>query len=214
MSVILASSTAAPSTSGTGSTLVLYSEHSFNPAPPTAEGDNSIALGPGAETSTSAPNSLAFGLYSLARHRGSVIHANGRFGTSGDIQHGRYLMRTVSVGLFPTEMFLDGTSGKERLILPDDSTWSFSIMVTGHRQDSNDGHAGYKFDGVIYRQAGLDTVSFQGSPVKTVIAESNQAWDININANQTYGALVLNVTGETSKIIRWAALIETLEVTN
>lgn len=37
---------------------------------------------------------------------------------------------------------------------------------------------------------------------------------INIDADATYGALRITAQGETAKIIRWGALVETLEITN
>lgn len=211
MSVILATNPTGLSSSGSGTTLVLYSEHPFSAIPPASGGNNSIALGSGAETTIAATNSLAIGLHSLARHPGAIVMAAGRFGTSGDAQSSRYMLRTNTVGITPAELLFDDGS---RLQIPDDSTWTFTITVTGHRTNGTDGHAGYKFEGVIYRIAGASSIAFQGNPVKTVIAESNSAWDININADTTLGSLTLTAVGETAKIIRWVALIETLEVTN
>lgn len=200
--------------SGGGTTLALYSESSTLPSPPTTLGTNSIALGSGAATSVGATGSIAIGSQSLTRHIGALVFANGRFGSSGDVQAGKYLLRTVTVNGTATEAFLDGTGGTARLVIPDDSTWTFTATVTGHRTDQNDGHAGYKIQGVVYRRSGAATVAFQGAPVKTVLAESNSVWDINITADTTTGSLMIKVTGQAGKIIRWAALIETVEVTN
>ncbi len=192
----------------------LYAERPITPTLPSAGGDNSVAIGPGAQTDTSAPNSIALGAQSLARHPGALVFANGRFGSTGDVQTGKYLLRTHTVNNTLTEAFLDGTGGTQRLVLPDDATWTFTVTITGHRTDVGDGHAGYKVQGVIFRGAGAATTSFQGSPVKTVLAESNPQWDINISADPSYGSLKIQVQGQTGKTIRWAALVETLEVTN
>lgn len=216
MSVIVATSgaTTPGSGGGGGTALELYDENPITPTPPAAEGDNSVAIGPGAQTAPSAPNSIALGSQSLARHRGALTFANGRFGSTGDVQVGKYLLRTVTINGSPTEAYLNGTVGGERLEIPDDSTWTFTVTVTGHRTDVNDGHAGYKAEGVIYRRAGASTVAFQGTPIKTVLAESNSSWDINIIADTTTGSLIVRVTGEAGKTIRWAVLVDTLEVTN
>lgn len=194
--------------------LNLYNEKSSVFTSPVAQGNNSIALGEGAETTIAATDSLAVGMQSLARIPGGVVQANGRFATNGDAQTGKYLLRTTTIDGTATEMFINGTNGGQRLTLPDDSTWTFRIMVTAHRTDLSNGHAGYTAAGVIYRSAGVATTSIQGMVQKTVLAESNPTWDININADATNGSLRIRVTGEAGKQIRWVALVETVEITN
>jgi hypothetical protein len=194
--------------------LKLYSENPSAQTSPVAIGINSVAIGNGAQTDTSAPDSIALGSQSLARIRGGVVQANGRFGSTGDAQVGRYLLRTHTVNSAATEMFVDGTGGSTRLTLPDNSTWHFTATVTGHRTDAGDGHAGYKVEGVIYRNSGANTIAIQGSVIKSVIAESNPSWDINIVADTTNGSLKINVTGQAGKTVRWVALIDTVEITN
>lgn len=194
--------------------LNLYNENSSAFTAPVAQGTNSIALGEGAETAVSANDSLAIGNQSLARIPGGVVQANGRFASNGDAQVGRYLLRTNTISAVPTEVFVNGTAGGIRLTLPDDSTWTYKITVTGHRTDVSDGHAGYTAAGVIYRGSGAATTALQGSVQKSVLAESNPVWDINISADTINGSLKITVTGESGKIIRWLALVETVEITN
>lgn len=193
----------------------LYTERiNAPPSYPSAGADNSVAIGFGAQTQAGADGSLAFGDQSFARHRGAQVFANGRFGSAGDAQVGQYLLRTHTVNAAFTEAFLDGTGGSARLTVPDDSTWSFKVRITGHRTDAGDGHAGYTVEGVIFRQAGVGTTAFQGAPIKNVIAESDPSWDINISADTTNGSLKIEVKGQAGKTIRWVAHVETLEVTN
>lgn len=212
MSVIVTRS-AGGSQPSAGGNLVLVSEYAVSPAPSSAMGTNSIVLGESAQTSLTASNSIAIGTQSLARLPGSIAFANGRFGSSGDAQTGKYLLRTHTVSSTPTEAFIDGTNGSQRLVLPDDSTWTFRASIVAHRTD-NIGHAGYTIDGVIFRQAGASTTSFQGAPIKTIIAESHPAWDINISTDTTHGSLAVIVTGEAGQTIRWLISIETVEITN
>jgi len=193
---------------------VLYDELAVLPIAPAAMGNNSIALGSGAVTSVAATNSLAIGEQSLARLPGGVVQASGRFGTSGDAQAGRYLLRTVTVNNTLTQAFIDGTGGTQGLVLPDNSTWTFTATVTGHRIDATGGHAGYKIEGIIYRDSGVATTALQGNIIKNVISESNPVWDVTVTADATFGSLSVKVKGENSKIIRWLALIETVEITN
>ncbi len=194
--------------------LNLYNEKSSVFTAPVANGNNSIALGEGAETSAVASDSLAIGMQALSRTPGGVVQASGRFATNGDAQAGRYLLRTTTIDGTSTELFINGTGGGQRLTLPDDSTWTFKVTVTAHRTDLDNGHAGYTAAGVIYRSAGATTTYIQGSVQKTVLAESNPSWDINITADAINGSLRIKVTGEVGKQIRWVALVETVEITN
>lgn len=199
---------------GGGSALELYTEYAVTPTPPDAAGNNSVALGSGAHTAADASNSTAVGDQSLARLMGSVAIANGRFGSTGDAQTCKYLLRTHTINTTPTEMFLDGTGGSSRLILPDDTTWMYKVKIVGHRTDASDGHAGYTFEGVAYRMAGSATVSLLGSPIKQVLAESNAPWDAHVIADPSTGALQVHVVGQAGKTIRWLAVVDTVEITN
>ena len=192
----------------------LYSEKVNGFVAPTAQALDSVAIGSGAETAPQAKNSLAIGMQSLARTPYGFVQAGGRFSNNGDAQIGRYTLRGTTISNVPQELLIDGTGGTIRLTLPDDATWTFKITVTGHRTDLGNGHAGYTAAGVIYRGSGAATTAIQGSVQKTVLAESNPVWDINITADTTNGSLKITVTGENSKIIRWLALVETVEITN
>lgn len=204
----------APSGGGSGGSYVLYAEYPLTPTPPAALGVNSIALGSGAQTDAAAANALAIGEQSLARSPGSMMYANGRFQSTGDAQAGQYLLRTHTINANPTEAFLDGTNGSNRLELPDDCTWKFTITVVGHRTDASNGRAGYKFEGVAYRINGAATTNLLGTPTKTILAESDIPWDASISADTTNGSLKITVTGQVGKTIRWLAFVETVEVTN
>lgn len=197
--------------SGTSSALELIRESASGPITPSALGVNSLAVGNG--STALAENSIAIGLQSLARIKNSVVQAGGRFASSGDAQVGRYLLRGVTVTSATVDLLVD-SSPVTRLELPDNSTWTVKGVVTAHRTDADDGHAGYEFSCVIYRGSGAATTAIQGSVIKSVISESNPTWDINITADSTNGSLRVSVKGETGKTIRWLAFIETVEVTN
>lgn len=197
---------------GGGTSLQLYSENPVAPSPPAATGVNSIALLSASDAQ--AQDSLAIGVQSVSRIQGGIVQASGRFTNSGDAQTGRYLLRTSTINNTPTAMFVDGTGGSVTITMPDDSTWTFRIVITGHRTDVNDGHAGYEFKGVIYRNSGAASTTIQGNTTKTVFAESNTPWDTTVFADTVNGGLKVTVTGQNAKTIRWLALVETVEITN
>ena len=197
-------------------TISTYQLFAENPQPavavPTAIGLNAVAIGQ--QAIAEADNSLAIGAQSYTRIPGSVVQANGRFATSGDAQAGRYILRANTVSNFPSEGFMDGQGGNIRLVLPDNATWTFRVLVTAQRTDQNDGRAGFEFKGVIYRTAGVDSVSIQGQVMSEQIASSNQSWGVVVDADQSNGSLRVQFIGENGKIIRWVALVETVEVTD
>lgn len=192
----------------------LYSEYLSSPVVPSAQGQNSVAIGPGATTDLAATSAIAIGEQSLARLPGGMVQSSGRFSSTGDAQSGRYILRTHTINGMPTEMFIDGTGGSAQLQLSDDSTWTYKATIVGHRTDGSDGHAGYTIEGVVYRTTGANTIALLGAPIKSVIAESDVPWDVHISTDSVSGALKLTVTGQPGKIIRWVALVDTVEITN
>lgn len=190
----------------------LYDENYTDAAPNTVLGANAVALGNGNAALTAG--SVVVGEQGKARHINAFIHSTGRFSAQGDSQVGRYILRAVTTNNFTKQMFLDGPAGITPLILPDNSTWTFRAMVTAHRTDADDGHAGFEIRGVVSRAAGAGTVQFQGRPIVDTLGASNTAWTINTEADAVGGSLNIIVQGENSKIIRWVAHIETVEITN
>jgi hypothetical protein len=53
-----------------------------------------------------------------------------------------------------------------------------------------------------------------GAVSKTIIAETNVAWDATVTADATNGALKVTVTGEAAKTIRWVASVAATQTTN
>jgi hypothetical protein len=200
------------SATGSGSALLLYKENPVAPSAPSATGNNAVALLQASQAQ--ANDSLAIGNQSVARVPYGVVQAGGRFASSGDAQVGRYTLRNTTINALPVQLFVDGVGGSTPLILPDDSTWTIRVMITGHRTDASDGHAGYELKGVVYRGTGAATTTIQGKISKTVIAESNPSWDANITADVVNGGITISVQGQVSKTIRWLALVETVEITN
>lgn len=123
------------------------------------------------------------------------------------------LLRTQTTNNTVTEMFLDEIGGSQRMILPNDTTWTFRILVTARRTDVNNQSAAYQFLGAIDRNASAGTTALVAAASKTVIAENVGGWDCNVNADTTNGALRIQVTGVNGSTINWAARVELVEVT-
>lgn len=168
------------------------------------------AIGGGEEnTASGVMSAINGGYFAVADKYGQEAHASGRFAADGDAQRSTFTLRNSTANATPTELFLDGSA--ERMVLPSDTAWAFSMLIVARRTDANNESAAYEFKGCIDNNAG--TVALVGSVTKTVIAEDTSAWDVNVTADDTNNALVITVTGEGSKTIRWVATVWTTEVT-
>ncbi len=88
---------------------------------------------------------------------------------------------------------------------------AFRIMVVAASDDNTEG-AAYEFKGLIKKDATSASTALIGSVTKTVIAESVSAWDANVSADTSNGALKITVTGAAETMIRWVAYVEMVEV--
>ena len=95
------------------------------------------------------------------------------------------------------------------MVIPNDRMWVFSMLVAG-TDPANGQFAGYEIKGVISNIAG--TVALVGAITKTVIAEVNAAWDVDVVADDANNALVVVVTGEAARGIRWLAAVTVAEL--
>lgn len=192
--------------------LKLYVENPVGQVAPVATGVNAVAIGSG--SSAPADGSFAEGAGANAGIFGQKAFANGSFANPGDAQHGIYVLRNETTDATITELFLDGTGGSQPLVVPDNSVVTFSVLIAGRRTDATGGGAGYKFEGVIMKDATGASVTFIGNPSKTILGETNAPWDASVIADTSNGALKITVTGQAAKTIRWVATVLTTEVTN
>jgi hypothetical protein len=102
-----------------------------------------------------------------------------------------------------TEIFVNGIASS-RIVIPTNTTYTFTLYVAARRTDSGTESGGYKFEGVIRNVAG--TVGLINS-AKTVLAEDTAAWDVAIAGDNTNKSLNITVTGQNAKTISWAAYI-------
>jgi hypothetical protein len=210
--VLVSNGAAAPTWNSASTILQLYRENPSSPTTPLVAGTNAVAIGSG--SSASGTSTFAVGDGTNASIFGSKSFANGSFATAGDAQAGLYVLRRITTTAAATVAFLDGETATQRLVVPNNSVWTFDMLITARRTDATGGGAGYRFVGVIRKDGTAGSTTFVGTPSKTVIGETNGAWDAAVTANTTDGDLRLTVTGEAAKTIRWVAVVRTTEVTN
>lgn len=175
----------------------------------TASGVAATVGGGTYNTASGAYATVGGGRRAKADKYGQNSLAAGFFTAIGDAQTSTLVARTATTNATPAPLFLDGTSA--RITIADDTTWAFVVTVVARRTDANNESAAYQFLGCIDRNGG--TTALVGSVTKTVIAEDSAAWDCNVTADDTNDALVVTVTGEAGKSIRWVARVELVEAT-
>jgi hypothetical protein len=191
--------------------IVLYKEAPSSPTTPVSSGTNSVAVGSG--SASSGNGTFAVGKGTSATLYGAKAFSNDSFATAGDSQTGMYQLRAITTTAAVTELFLDA-AGAQRLVLPSNSVWAFSIFVAARRTDAVGGGAGYKFEGVIRKDTTAGSTTLIGTPSKSILGETNVGWDVTLTADTTNGSLKITGTGEAAKTIRWVATVTTTEVSN
>lgn len=204
-------STTAPTWQNVQLGLALYSENPSAPTTPVASGTNSVALG--TNSNATATDSFAVGDGSSAVLHGAKAFANGIFSTDGDAQKLLMVVRRITTDdTANVELFLDGSS--TRMVLPNNSAWTFTITVVGRRTDATGGAAGYKFEGVARKDTTAGSMTFVGTPSKVILGETNAGLDASLAADTTNGSLNIRVTGLAAATYRWVATVDAVQVTN
>lgn len=161
--------------------------------------------------------SIVGGREASAYLRGQAVQNSGVFAATGDCQSSLLHAHNVTTDATQTELFLDGAAATLRAILPASKTWQFNIKILGVQTG---GAAGTQFDGkawevtgVVRRNGANDTVLWD-TINKTVINTEGGAgaWDVDVQADNTNEALVVKVTGEADKNVRWRAAITLNEI--
>ena len=182
-----------------------------------AGGQSNVASGPhsfvtGRDNTASQEATVATGRGASASVPGERAHSSSVFATQGDAQHRQFVMRRQTTDATPTALFANA-AGTSPMLMPADTTWAFRALVSARRTDADNESAGYKIEGAVDRNATASTIAFVGTPTVTVLGEDNAGWDCAISVNTSNGALVITVTGETSKTVRWVAVVDVAQVT-
>lgn len=191
----------------------------------TASGSFAVASGFGATASgrssiASGESSLASGIHSVARGKSSIAYIRGmsahsaaRFAVDGDAQREDFIGSLQTTNDTPAELVAGWGDSGEQYVLPNSSSLVFTGSVVA-REGATGDSAGWKFEGVITRDADATETALIAAVTPTLIAASAgaAAWDIAVTADATNGALVITATGEAAKAICWVARIDGVKV--
>jgi hypothetical protein len=141
---------------------------------------------------------------------GDIVQTNDYFDTVNDRKSTTYLLSTTTTFSVPSSEL--SSNGNKAIKLDTDRTYTFSILVTSRECSPAGLIGGFKLEGIVTDQNGLSIIV--GTPVKTVFAKDNVAWDINTSITSV-GAdnyLTFTVDGGTYHTTRWVANLLVVEV--
>jgi hypothetical protein len=93
------------------------------------------------------------------------------------------------------------------LLIPDDTTWMFTIYVVARRTDADNESAAYWLQGAADRNAGVGALV---GAVQITAIEDTPAWAAT--ATMVGNRLLIRVTGEAAKTIYWNAVAHIVQV--
>jgi len=106
-------------------------------------------------------------------------------------------------------LFLNGSS--QEIVVPENSTWVYTIKIVG-RSSSDTESAGYKIEGVM-ESSPLGTLLLSES--KTVLAEDNANWDVDVSIDETGASPIFRITTTVESDqndVSWVAYVEVVQV--
>jgi hypothetical protein len=190
-----------------------------------ATGLHSIVIGGNNNTNNSDYGIILGGANGNTRNiKGAVITpayaTGGASDSSGVIQSGVYLLGGETSTASQQSLTTDANptlASTNALTLPDNSAYYFKGVVIG-KEINGPLVASWTVEGVAYRQLGSTTTSFlyqSSAPVATKLTDTpSTTWDVILDIESSIGCILITVQGDNGRQIRWAAKIETLEVTD
>lgn len=182
-------------------------------------------IGGGEDNEVSAKyGTIPGGNHGSAYLHGQLAYSTGVFGAYYLNQFSFLLAKGITLNASATELFLD-IDNALRLIIPQYTTWHFSISGIAKRKRTDDPttyqpihypqeRLFFQINGLIDRINTPDTTTLVGSQDKILKSGITLPWDINAVADTNNGALRLEVVGEASKEIIWLAQVKLVELTS
>jgi len=159
--------------------------------------------------------SVAAGYRSTARSiYGANAFASGRFGTHGDAQERRMVLRRSSTSATPVVLTSDAgaASTTNQIILPNNSCFMIRGMSACLRTDMAGDRAEYEWSCGIYRGANAASTVIDYSNVD-VRYEGDATFDFTLAADTTNGGLTISFVGASGKTVRAVTTAWCCEVT-
>jgi hypothetical protein len=176
-------------------------------------GSSAIIAGSGHLLDTQAHGATILGgRYAHATLPGELVQGGASFssGLVGQAQIRRVVVIAQTNSATPEEMRASWFTSQGKILIPEDTTWFWTLRVAARRVDGDNESAGYELRGVIDNNSG--TTALVGSVTSVYTNEDQSAWNVAVTVDNTDDELVITVTGEVSKTIRWVGILEIVQV--
>jgi hypothetical protein len=144
--------------------------------------------------------------------------------SSGIIQTGLYILGGVTVSSTPQTLTTDGNptvAANNQISLTSYQSTYFKGTVVGKQINvTNPEIAVWNVEGVVRKNATSTSTNYYFSGALSPQAElissinSSTAWAVVLDVDNTLGCMLINVQGQVGKDVRWAAKVETIEITD
>lgn len=177
-----------------------------------ANADYACILG-GLSGSLTKTFACGYGREFAARYYGGFTQASRKFSTVGDAQTSVVTMlKQTTDATADVELFLDGSAGAERIVLPSGSSFAVRATIIGRRASSGFESKMWSCDGLIHNNGGTTAMAAAITPTAIANDANASTWTIKCQASDAVDAFQILVTGENSKTVNWVARVELTEV--
>jgi hypothetical protein len=164
--------------------------------------------------STAYQSSIIGGRDSKCSRLAEIAHSAGGFGgVKGTAQHSLFIARIATNSTTSTALTLDGSPvvSANSITISAETTWTFNVKISAYNDTDNLG-AGWNINGCIRRNAANGTALLGSNTVDSWNEGAMSGCSATVIADDTNEALRINVTGLTSKNIRWVAVVDVSQV--
>ena len=127
---------------------------------------------------------------------------------TGDYIQNRYVMHGTTTGNTEVEIFT--VNSNSRIPVASNTTIFYEGSIVARRTDATGESGSWHLKGCADNFSG--TVADVGSIYEIAVAQDDGVWAVDIRADDTNDAVSVYVTGNTSKTVKWTAVISTIEV--
>ncbi len=138
-------------------------------------------------------------------HTGSSLDiSNGA--VAGGVQK-TYVLSGSTTNNTQTEIFV-GAQASTRMDITSGNVWMFDVDIIAINSGNNE-QAGWKYSGMIHNFGGTTSLT---SNLGEVEVDPQTNWSVDVSADNAVDALVIKVTGENSKTLKWVAFVKTTQL--
>lgn len=116
----------------------------------------------------------------------------------------------TTIDATPSELWLNGSSGF-RIIIPNNTTYTFILELAARRTDAGVEFANYTVRGGINNTS--NNVTFNSVPMVETL-NNTHPYSISVLSDNVNKALVVQVTGQAGKTIKWNGICRLIKVSN